>query len=132
MAEGFARAIHGERINSLSAGVNPHGLNPMAVKAMAESGIDISVHTSDHIDQYLDSGLDLVITVCGHANETCPVFPGTTRVEHVGFDDPPKLAEGAASEEEAMAHYRRVRDEIKAWVHTGLPRLLDELAPAGA
>ena len=116
MAEGWARALHPDRIDPCSAGVAPQGLNPLAVKAMAEAGVDISNHESKRIDACRPESLDLVITVCGHANETCPIFPGATRVEHVGFDDPPKLAEGAASEEEAMVHYRRVRDEIRDWI----------------
>ena len=95
-----------------------------SIKAMAEEGIDISGQTSDPIDPELLAPLDLVVTVCGHADEKCPVFPGTTRVVHVGFDDPPKLAKDATSEEEALAHYRRVRDEIRLFVATGLLELI--------
>ncbi len=122
MAEGWAKSLHGDTIDSCSAGTNPHGLNLLAIKVMAESGIDISNHTSNTIDACDPETLDLVVTVCGHANENCPVFPGNARVVHQGFDDPPKLAKGAASEEEALPHYRRVRDEIKAFVEQ-LPRL---------
>ena len=85
-----------------------------------EIGIDISGHQSKTVDDLDGQPLDLVITVCGHADETCPVFPGGTKVIHRGFDDPPKLVADAASEEEALAHYRRVRDEIREYV-AGLP-----------
>ena len=118
MAEGWARALKGDQIEAYSAGVSPHGMNPRAIKAMAEAGVDISGHSSKHVDTLADVRLDYVVTVCGHANETCPHFPGRTKVVHVGFDDPPKLAEGAKTDEEAMPHYRRVRDEIKAWIET--------------
>lgn len=84
----------------------------MAVKVMGEIGIDISGHTSKTLDDIDTESLDLVVTVCGHAHETCPVLPGTVKVLHHGFDDPPFLARDAKSEEEALGHYRRVRDEI--------------------
>jgi arsenate reductase len=124
MAEGFARALKSDAIDACSAGVAPKGLNPLAVKAMAEVGIDISKQRSRHVDEFLDQPPDFVVTVCGHANETCPVFPGKTKVIHVGFDDPPELARNAKTEEQAMQHYRRVRDEIRAWVLT-LPESLE-------
>ena len=92
---------------------------------MAEVGIDISQQRSRHVDEYKDRPLDYVITVCDHAHETCPIFPGGTRVVHVGFDDPPALAREAKSEAEAMPHYRRVRDQIRQWILTlpdSLPR----------
>ena len=101
MAEGWARHLQGNTIEAFSAGVDPHGLNPLAVKVMAESGVDISDHRSKHVDTLSGIDLDIVITVCGHAHETCPVFPGSTRVVHVGFDDPPTLAMTAKSETEA-------------------------------
>lgn len=123
MAEGWARYLKSDRFEAFSAGVETHGLNPNAVKVMAEVGVDISGHHSQHIDEYRDVELDYVITVCGHAHESCPVFPGRTKVTHVGFDDPPRLAKDAASEEEALDHYRRVRDEIRAFVET-LPEAL--------
>lgn len=116
MAEGWARHLQGDRIDPFSAGVDPHPLNPLAVQVMAESGVDISGHTSKHVDTLSDIALDIVVTVCGHAHETCPVFPEPTRVVHVGFDDPPTLAMTAQSEAEALAHYRRVRDEIKTFI----------------
>lgn len=118
MAEGWALALKGDVIEAYSAGVEPHGMNPRAIKAMAEAGVDISGQSSKHVDSLRDVPLDYVVTVCGHANETCPMFPGTTKVVHVGFDDPPQLAKGAVTEDEAMSHYRRVRDEIKAFIET--------------
>ena len=123
MAEGWARHLKGDRFEAYSAGVETHGLNPNAVRVMAEAGVDISGHRSQHIDEFEDVPLDYVITVCGHAHESCPVFPGATKVTHVGFDDPPRLAKEAATEEEALNHYRRVRDEIRAFVET-LPESL--------
>lgn len=124
MAEGWARHLKSDRFEAYSAGVETHGLNPNAVKVMAEAGVDISGHRSQHIDELRDVELDHVISVCGHAHESCPLFPGKTKVSHVGFDDPPRLAKDAATEEEALGHYRRVRDEIKAFVET-LPEALD-------
>jgi len=116
MAEGWTRALKGDAIEAYSAGIETHGLNPNAVRVMAEAGVDISGHRSTLVDDVMGVGFDYVVTVCGHAHETCPMFPGKATVVHVGFDDPPKLAENAASEEEALNHYRRVRDEIKAFV----------------
>lgn len=120
IAEGWTKALKSESIEAYSAGIEIHGLNPNAVKVMAESGIDISTHKSQNVREFIDAGLqfDYVVTVCGHAAETCPVFPGKTNRVHVGFDDPPALAKNAATEEEALSHYRRVRDEIKAYVET--------------
>jgi arsenate reductase len=118
MAEGLARALRGDVLEVASAGIETHGLNPHAVRAMAELGIDISGHESKTVADLGDAEFDFVVTVCGHANETCPVFPGETTVVHRGFDDPPALAKEAASEEEAFGHYRRVRDEIREFVLT--------------
>ncbi|PLX49228.1 MAG: arsenate reductase [Desulfobulbaceae bacterium] len=118
MAEGWARHIKGDEIDAFSAGIERHGLNPLAVKVMAEAGVDISGHASKTIDDLPTTRFDLVITVCGHADENCPLFPGPARVIHHGFDDPPALAADAAGEEEALAHYRRVRDEIRDYVLT--------------
>lgn len=118
MAEAWARHLKGDAINAYSAGVSPHGMNDRAIGVMKEAGVDLAGHSSKHVDTLVDVPFDYVVTVCGHANETCPVFPGRTKVVHVGFDDPPKLAEAAASEAEALSHYRRVRDEIKAFVLT--------------
>ena len=116
IAEGWTRALHGDRIEAHSAGIETHGLNPRAVKVMAEAGVDISRQRSKTVQELGDVAFDLVITVCGHAHEHCPLFPGRTRVVHAGFDDPPRLAAGARSEDEALPHYRRVRDEIRAFV----------------
>ena len=128
MAEGWAQALKGDVIEPYSAGIDPHGMNAHAIKVMTEAGVDISTHSSKHVDDVMYVPFDYVITVCGHADETCPVFPGNIRVIHVGFDDPPKLAEGAATEEEALSHYRRVRDEIKKFVS----ELPDNLEPEPA
>ncbi|MBL0870765.1 MAG: arsenate reductase ArsC [Phycisphaerales bacterium] len=116
MAEGWARALKGDVIEAFSAGTNPHGMNPLAIRAMREAGVDISTHTSKRPEE-LNTSFDVVVTVCDSAHESCPVFPGA-RVVHVGFDDPPRLAKGAATEDEAMPHYRRVRDEIRAFILT--------------
>jgi arsenate reductase len=124
MAEGLCRALKSESIDCASAGIERHGLNPLAVKVMAEIGIDISGHSSKTTQELGDQQFDVVLTVCGHANETCPVFAGHTRVVHHGFDDPPQLAQAARSDEEALGHYRRVRDEIREFV-LGLPHNLD-------
>ncbi len=120
MAEGWTRALKDDQIEVYSAGIEVHGMNPLAVKVMAEAGVDISRQRSKNVSELMDVLFDIVITVCRHAFEDCPYFLGKTRVIQVDFDDPSKLAEGASSEEEALAHYRRVRDEIKAFVE-GLP-----------
>jgi arsenate reductase len=124
MAEGWARQLKDDVLEPYSAGIETHGLNPNAVKVMAEAGVDISGHRSKHLDELRDIEFDHVVTVCGHAHESCPVFPGTTKVTHVGFDDPPRLAGEAATEEETLSHYRRVRDEIRTFVEA-LPETLD-------
>jgi len=118
MAEGWARHLRGDEIIAWSAGIETHGLNPLAVRVMAEAGVDISGHSSKLVADLPEQEFDLVITVCGHADENCPFFPGPTRVMHHGFDDPPKLAAGAASEKEALTYYRRVRDEIRDFIRT--------------
>lgn len=123
MAEAWARRVKGEGIEPYSAGVDPHEVDPRAVKAMGEVGIDISGQKSKSVDEIEDVEFDYVITVCDHAQESCPVFPAKTRVVHAGFEDPPKLAAEAADEDEAMGHYRRVRDEIKAFVEK-LPEIV--------
>ena len=116
MAEGWTRFLKGDSIEPFSAGTVVQGVNPLAVKVMKEAGVDISHQRSKHIDEVIDSEFDYVITLCDHARENCPFFPGKTERVHVGFDDPPKLAENAKNEEEALTHYRRVRDEIRAFV----------------
>jgi arsenate reductase len=118
MAEGYARHLRSGHFEAFSAGIVAHGQNPNAIRVMAEDGVDITVQQSKTLQSLLEAGVtfDVVFTVCGHADENCPLFPGKTRVIHHGFDDPPKLAKLAATEEEAFQHYRRVRDEIRAWV----------------
>lgn len=116
MAEGWSKHLKSDQIEAYSAGIETHGLNPKAVQVMKEVGIDISGNKSKLATDLKEIEFDYVVTVCGHANETCPFFPGKTRVVHVGFDDPPKLAQNAKTEEEALGHYRRVRDEIKAFI----------------
>lgn len=127
MAEGFARALHPDTLEAYSAGIEPHGLNPLAVRAMQEIGIDISAHKSRHLNDLSEIDFDVVVTVCDHANETCPTLPGNVRRMHVAFDDPPKLARDAPTDELAMPHYRRVRDEIKAFVRR-LPEVIEKEA----
>jgi len=116
MAEGWTKHLKADVIEPHSAGVNPHGLDPRAVKVMAEAGVDISSHRSKHVRELAGIAFDYVVTVCGNANEQCPFFPGKTKVVHVGFDDPPKRAAEARTEEEALDHYRRIRDEIRDFV----------------
>ncbi len=124
MAEGWARHLKSDVLEAYSAGIETHGLNPNAVQVMAEVGVDISGHRSKLLDELRDIRFDHVVTVCGHAHESCPVLPGHTKVTHVGFDDPPRLAQTAATQAEALGHYRRVRDEIRAFVET-LPEALN-------
>jgi len=125
MAEGWARHLKADCVEAYSAGIETHGLNPRAVRVMAEAGVDISGHRSKHLDELADVPFDYVVTVCDHARESCPRFPGRARMVHVGFDDPPRLAQGAKTEDEALAHYRRVRDEIRGFVER-LPAALGE------
>ena len=133
MAEGLTRALKGDQIEVYSAGIETHGLNPNAVNVMAEIGIDITTHTSQHIEEFKETKLDYVITVCNHAHETCPWFPADCEIIHIGFQDPPKMAkeiaEKGGSEEEQLNAYRAVRDEIKAFVET-LPEALVPVAPS--
>jgi arsenate reductase len=90
---------------------------------MAEAGVDISAQRSKHVDELKDVGFDCVVTVCDHAREACPLFPGKTQRIHKSFEDPPALARGTRTEEEALSHYRRVRDEIRGFVES-LPEAL--------
>ena len=121
MAEGWARQLKSEEIEAWSAGIKKHGLNPLAVKAMAEAGVDITDQHSKTIEELPVQQFDYVITLCGHADETCPYFPGKRM--HQGFEDPPLLAAEAVTEEERLVHYRRVRDQIRDYVAT-LPDVL--------
>jgi arsenate reductase (thioredoxin) len=125
MAEAWTKHLKGDQFEAYSAGVNPKGVDPRAIKAMAEAGTDISGWKSKEVDALGDTEFDYVVTLCDNARESCPYFPAKTKLMHRGFDDPPRLAEKAGNEEEAMAHYRRVRDEIKAFVET-LPAGLDD------
>lgn len=118
MAEGWARYLKGDVLEPYSAGIETHGLNPRAVQVMAEAGVDVSGHRSKNVDELANIPFDLVVTVCGHAHEHCPLFPGAAKVIHVGFDDPPALAKTATTEDEVLAIYRRVRDQIRAYVET--------------
>ena len=124
MAEALVNHLRRDEYRAFSAGVAPHGVDPRAVKAMAEIGLDISGNRSKDISEFLDQEFTFLITVCDNAREQCPFFPGAARRVHAGFPDPPYLARQARSEEEAMGHYRRVRDEIKAFVEA-MPASLD-------
>jgi arsenate reductase len=116
MAEGWTRHLHGDVVEPYSAGTRPSRVDPRAIAVMRESGVDISRQRSKHLDAVASVGLDWVITVCDNARESCPVFPRDVKRLHVGFDDPPRLAAQAKTEEEALAHYRRARDQIRAFV----------------
>src|SRR4030042_4911733 len=116
VAEGLARHLRGDECDAFSAGIEPRGLDPRAIKAMAEAGIDISSQRSKNIDSLGSVEFDYVITLCDKDRESCPYYPARTKLIHQGFDDPPSLSQGSKGEEEAMGHYRRVRDEIKVFV----------------
>ena len=118
MAEGWARHFKGDRIEPYSAGIESRGLNPEAVRVMAQAGVDISGQRSKLVSELAGTEFDYVVTVCDNAHESCPVFPGKAKVVHVGFDDPPRLAANAMTEQERLAPYRRVRDEIRAFVES--------------
>jgi arsenate reductase len=124
MAEGWARALRGDLLEPCSAGVEARGLDPRAVRVMGEAGVDISGQQSKTIDQLGERPFDVVVTVCDLAQENCPVLPGNARKVHVPFDDPPRLARSATEQEEALTHYRRVRDELRAFVER-LPGALE-------
>jgi arsenate reductase len=124
MAEGWARHLKGDQLEPYSAGIETHGLNPYAAQVMAEAEVDISGHRSKHVNELKAVEFDYVVTVCDHAGEHCPVFPGKARVVHVGFDDPPKLAAATTTEVGRLEPYRRIRDEIREFV-LRLPGYLD-------
>jgi arsenate reductase len=124
MAEGWVRHLKGDLIEPYSAGVEASALDPRAVAVMKEAGVDISAQRSKPVQEIVHIEFDYVVTLCGHARETCPVFPGKAKVIHRGFDDPPRLAESTKSEKEALQYYRRVRDEIRAFVEK-LPDALE-------
>ena len=123
MAEGWARALKSDVVEPYSAGIEKHGMNPHAVKVMAEAGVDISRQYSKTPADLGPVEFDYVVTVCGHANENCPIFPGKAKLVHVGFDDPPRLTKDLPDGEAKLAVYRRVRDEIRDFVKT-LPERL--------
>jgi arsenate reductase (thioredoxin) len=125
MAEGWAHELKADSIEAFSAGIETHGLNPNAVKVMAEAGVDITDQKSQHVDDFKDVNFDYVVTVCDSAAESCPRFSGKAKVIHHAFDDPPRLAREAATEEEGLNHYRRVRDEIRDFV-ASLPTSLEK------
>jgi arsenate reductase (thioredoxin) len=124
MAEGWARHLNAHLLGPFSAGLNLNPLNPVAVQVMAEAGIDISGQKPKHIDE-LQGEFDVVVTVCDSAHEACPALPRRVKQLHAGFDDPPRLAQFANSEEEKLQIYRRVRDEIRAFVEN-LPDNLEQ------
>ena len=119
MAEGWCRHIRGDAFDVYSAGVERHGMNERAIQVMSEAGVDISNHSSKTVEEMPDISFDYVVTVCGHAHEYCPVFPGGNIV-HIGFQDPPKLAEGLSDEEQIINIYRQVRDEIRRFIENDL------------
>lgn len=125
MAEGFARHYFGDKFEIYSAGIEKHGMNERAIKVMKESGVNISSQFSKTLEELGDLHFDYVITVCGHANENCPVFLGKSKVLHVGFDDPPKLSFGLTNEEEILSHFRRVREDIKKFIQKDLEKIID-------
>jgi arsenate reductase (thioredoxin) len=125
MAEGWARHLHRNQIDAYSAGVEPQELDARAVKVMAEVGVDISKQRAKHIRDLGRINFDYVITVCDNARERCPYFAGGVKSLHMGFEDPPFLARNTKTKEEALTHYRRVRDEIKDFVQQ-LPEILEK------
>ncbi len=127
MAEGWARHLKSDMIDAWSAGTEPKPVDLRAIQVMAEAGVDISRYRSKSVDEVMDVPFDYVVTVCSSAHENCPFFPGNVKRVHVDFDDPPKLAERAKSEEEALVHYRRVRDEIRAFVEK-MPESVGEMS----
>lgn len=123
MAEGWARHLKSGSFEAYSAGIAKHGLNPHAVTVMREAGVDISRQFSKTPAEIGGVEFDYVITVCGHADEHCPTFPSTTRVIHIGFEDPPRLTRHLPEGEEKLNVYRQVRDEIRRFVDS-LPESL--------
>lgn len=124
LLHGYLQQLLGDRASVYSAGVEVHGLNPRAVRVMAEDGVDIAQHTSNHVDEYAAVPFDYVLTVCDHANEVCPVFPSTAKKLHHNFPDP---AKATGSEEEIMGQFRQVRDQVKQYAQEFAQR---EFTPA--
>lgn len=123
MAEGWATALGEGRVEAFSAGIEKHGLNPLAVQVMAEAGIDISNHSSKLLSELAGQEFDYVVTVCDQAREACPLFPGRATIIHQSFADPPRLAAECATAAEVFTCYRRVRDEIKGFIAAWLSEL---------
>jgi arsenate reductase len=113
MAEGLLRALRGDRYEVHSAGTEPDGVNPYAVRVMAEIGMDIGNHRSKHVDEFRETAFDYVVTVCDNAKEACPFFPGAKKTIHKSFEDPSAFAGGT---EDILAGFRRVRDQIRDWI----------------
>lgn len=126
IAEGWARYLHGDVLEPYSAGIEVHGMNRNAVKVMEEAGIDIASHRSKHLEDIKDIPFDAIITVCDHAHETCPFFPGTAKRIHAGFDDPPRLAQSINDPEKKLDCYRKVRDEIRDFI-AQLPDVIENM-----
>lgn len=116
MAQAWVNSLHPDTMEAHSAGIEIHGLNPRAVQVMNEAGVDISGYRSQKIDEFALDSFDFIITVCDHAHESCPVVPSGCRLIHKSFDDPPRLVQELRGEEEILACYRRVRDEIKSYI----------------
>lgn len=116
MAEGWCKHFHHDQIDSYSAGVEVHGMNQRAIQVMQEAGVDLHGHHSKLVNDLLDKSFDFVITVCDHAHESCPVFPGKTKLIHVGFRDPPHLTKKLTDETKILNIYRGVRDEIRDFI----------------
>jgi len=131
MAEGWARHLKGDLLEPYSAGIEKHGMNAHAVKVMAEAGVDITRQWSKTLDELGPVPFDYAVTVCGHANEQCPIFPGKAKVVHMGFEDPPKLAKDLPDGEAKLSVYRRVRDEIRKFIETLPESLAREKATSG-
>ncbi len=129
MAEGWAKHLKNNVIQAWSAGIEKHGMNKRAIKVMAEAGVDISGHHSKLVKELPVQDFDYVVTVCDHAHESCPLFAGTAKIIHKGFDDPPRLAADAADEEKVLDHYRRIRDAIRDFIMT-LPESLASDGPS--
>ena len=120
MAEGWTRALRSDAFEPYSAGIERHGMNPYAVRVMTEAGVDISGQSSKLVDELPKVPFDYVVTVCDSANENCPYFPGAAKRVHKGFDDPPRLAAELTDQQAILDVYRRVRDEVRAFVE-GMP-----------
>ncbi|HBB67451.1 MAG: arsenate reductase [Elusimicrobia bacterium GWA2_56_46] len=125
MAEGWARHLHGDKLEAYSAGINPHGIHPLTLQVMKEAGVDISAQSSKHIRVVKDIDFDYVITLCDSARESCPLFPGKIRILHYDFEDP---AAAHGSDSEVISAFRRVRDQIRDFTGT-LPALLNIKKP---